>query len=219
MSTYINCTYPEWAKGLAKSLWTPHVQHNPSLNCFCVWWTSLSSEHQSDQTQEQFLPSGNPSHEHLTINDVEHTKLLYNDLFTTHTCFFFSFQICTCQTCTHKIVCIVYCVFAILYIAYLYILILLSVSCLCHSVALWSFCHYNTFLVCVNIPGNKAHSDADIVAQVAVIFPSKTCSWINIFFWSWINITVWKYRLNPIPKPTRNLFLKSEGNDSWLTRV
>ncbi len=28
-----NCTYPEWAKGLAKSLWTPHIQHTPSLNC------------------------------------------------------------------------------------------------------------------------------------------------------------------------------------------
>ncbi len=38
---------------------------------------------------------------------------------------------------------------------------------------------------------------------------AKTCSWINI--------TVQKYRLNPIP--THNLFLKSVGNDSWLTRV
>ncbi len=31
-----------------------------------------ASEHQNDQTQEQFLPSSNPSHEHLTLN-VEHT--------------------------------------------------------------------------------------------------------------------------------------------------
>ncbi len=29
-----NCTYPEWAKGLAKSLWTPHIQHTSSLNCY-----------------------------------------------------------------------------------------------------------------------------------------------------------------------------------------
>ncbi len=29
-----NCNYPEWAKGLAKSLWTPHIQHTPSLNCY-----------------------------------------------------------------------------------------------------------------------------------------------------------------------------------------
>ncbi len=35
--------------------------------------------------------------------------------------------------------------------------------CHCHSVALWSFCHENKFLVCVNIPGNKAHSDSDSV--------------------------------------------------------
>ncbi len=41
-----------------------------------VWSTLQSSEHQNDQTQEQFLPSGNPSHEHLTII-VEHTTLLY----------------------------------------------------------------------------------------------------------------------------------------------
>ncbi len=32
-----------------------------------VWSTLQSSEHQNDQTQEQFLPSGNPSHEHLTL--------------------------------------------------------------------------------------------------------------------------------------------------------
>ncbi len=30
-----------------------------------VWSTLQSSQHQNDQTQEQFLPSGNPSHEHL----------------------------------------------------------------------------------------------------------------------------------------------------------
>ncbi len=31
--------------------------------------------------------------------------------------------------------------------------------CHCHSVVLWSFCYENKFLVCVNIPGNKAHSE------------------------------------------------------------
>ncbi len=56
-----NCIYPEWAKGLEKSLWTPHIQHTP------LWSTLQSSEHQNVQTQKQFLPSGNPSHEHLTI--------------------------------------------------------------------------------------------------------------------------------------------------------
>ncbi len=29
-----NCTYPDWEKGLAKSLWIPHIQHTPSLNCY-----------------------------------------------------------------------------------------------------------------------------------------------------------------------------------------
>ncbi len=28
-----NSSYPEWAKRLSKSLWTPHIQHTPSLNC------------------------------------------------------------------------------------------------------------------------------------------------------------------------------------------
>ncbi len=39
--------------------------------------------------------------------------------------------------------------------AYLYIILFSScvLSCHCHSVALWSFSHYNKFLVCVNIPG------------------------------------------------------------------
>ncbi len=32
-----------------------------------------SSEQQSGQTQKQFLPSGNPSHEHLTIIMVHNT--------------------------------------------------------------------------------------------------------------------------------------------------
>ncbi len=71
-------------------------------------------------TQEQFLPTGNPSHEHLTLK-VEHTTLLHY-LFTTH-------QMFTYHNCTYIIVYIIYCVFAILYIAYLYIIILLSVSC------------------------------------------------------------------------------------------
>ncbi len=44
------------AKGLAKSLWTPHIQHTPSLNCY-VWSTLQSSEHQNDQdTRNRFLP-------------------------------------------------------------------------------------------------------------------------------------------------------------------
>ncbi len=91
-----------------------------------VWSTLQSSEHQNDQTQEQFLPSSYPSHEHLSLN-VEHTTLLYI-IYLSHI-LIFPFQICTYQTCTHIIVYIIYCVFAILYIAYLYSILLLSVSC------------------------------------------------------------------------------------------
>ncbi len=68
---------------MAKSLWTLTSSTLP-LWTVTVWSTLQSSEHQNDQTQEQFLPPSNPSHEHLTLN-VEHTTLLYNYLFTTHT--------------------------------------------------------------------------------------------------------------------------------------
>ncbi len=140
-----NCTHPDWAKGLTKSLWTPHTQHTPSLNCYrLVDATELWAPERPDTETVSFPKQS--SHEHLTLN-MEHTTLLYNYLFITHT-YFFSFQICTCQT-SHIIVCIVYCVFDILYIVHL----LLSVSCCCHSVAPWRICDYNKFLVCVNIPG------------------------------------------------------------------
>ncbi len=49
-----NCIHPEWAKGQAKSLWTPHIHHTPSLNCYClVNATELWAPGQ--QTQKQFL--------------------------------------------------------------------------------------------------------------------------------------------------------------------
>ncbi len=53
------------------------------------------------------------------------------------------------HNCLYYILCFYYFVHC-LYVYYS----LLSVSC---PVALWSFCHYNKFLVCVNTPGNKAH--------------------------------------------------------------
>ncbi len=51
-----------------------------------VWSTLQSSEHQNDQTQEHFLPSSNPYHEHLTLIMV-HTLFinLYTYLSNTHT--------------------------------------------------------------------------------------------------------------------------------------
>ncbi len=81
-----------------------------------VWSTLQSPEHQNDQTQEQFLPSGNPSHEHLTITwNTQHITLLYIII---HHTYLFTSQICTYHTCTYIIVYIIYCVFTFLYIAY-----------------------------------------------------------------------------------------------------
>ncbi len=146
-----NCTHPEWAKGLAKSLWTPHIQHTSSLNCY----------HLVDDT-ELWAPERPDTETVITWTlDIKHGthNTIIHYLFITHT--FFSFQICTYQTCTCIIVYIIYCVFAILYIAYLYMCIvffynhcpvlLLSLCC-----TVWSFCHYNKFLLCVNTPGQKS---------------------------------------------------------------
>ncbi len=53
----------------------------------------------------------------------------------------------------------------LLLLIYLLFLIIFIICVFC-SVAVillrcGSFCHENKFLVCVNIPGNKAHSDSD----------------------------------------------------------
>ncbi len=89
----------------------------------------------------------------LFVNKEHNTYTIYIYIFT--------FQICTYHTCTYIIVYIIYCVFAILYISIL--LFLLSVFCPVAVILLqWSFCHYNIFLVCVNIPSNKAYSHSHI---------------------------------------------------------
>ncbi len=123
-----NCSHPEWIK-------RAHIQHNSLFETVTVWSTPLSSEHQNDQTQKQFLSSGNQSISWtFDIKCGTHNTIIHY-LFITHT--YFSFQVYTYQTCTHIIVYIIYCVFAILYFAYLYIILLLSVlSCCCHSVSL-----------------------------------------------------------------------------------
>ncbi len=62
----------------------PHIQHTPSLNCCRLVERYTSSEHQNDQTQEQFLSPKQSISWTPDIN-VEHTTLFYNYLFTTHT--------------------------------------------------------------------------------------------------------------------------------------
>ncbi len=118
-----------------------------------VWSTLQSSEHQNDKTQEQFLPSGNPSHEHLTLN-VEHTTLLYIIYSPRILIFHFNLHISDLYThnCLYYVVFLLFCTLPIC-ILYIILFIICVLSCRCHSVALWSFCHYNKFLVCVNIPG------------------------------------------------------------------
>ncbi len=62
-----NCTHPEWAKGLEKITLDPHTSITLPLWTVDVWSLLQNSEHQNVQTQKRFLPSGNPSHEQLTI--------------------------------------------------------------------------------------------------------------------------------------------------------
>ncbi len=132
-----------------------------------VWSTLQSSEHQNDQTQEQFLSPSNPSHEHLTLN-VEHTTLIYNYLLTTHTyniylfifificiiiIIFFISNLHMSDLYTHDcLYCIVFLLFCTLPICILFFCCLCPVLFLsfCCTVEL---CHYNKFFVCVNIPG------------------------------------------------------------------
>ncbi len=137
--------YLSRVKGLSKSL-EPLTSSTLSLWTDPVWSTLQSSEHQNDQTQKQFLPSGNPSHEHVTKRGTHNTIINY--YLNTHTYFIISNL--PMSDLTHN--CLYY-ILCFCYFVYLYIVLLLSVSCCCHSVALWSFSHYNKFLVCVNTPG------------------------------------------------------------------
>ncbi len=95
--------------------------------------------------QKQFLPSGNPSHEHLTIT-VEHTLFIH--IYPTHI-LSLHFNLHIIYLYIQLSICI------LLFLIYFNKFNLLSFYYLCllfcHSVALWSFCHKNKFLVCVNI--------------------------------------------------------------------
>ncbi len=87
--------------GLAKSFWTPHIQHTPSLNCYhLVNATELWAPEWPD-TETVSYPKQSIS---WTL-DIKHTTILYNYLFTTHLFIFFHFKFAH-QT-SHIIVCIV----------------------------------------------------------------------------------------------------------------
>ncbi len=140
-----------------------------------VWTMLQSSEHQNDQTQEQSLPSGNPSHEHLTMIMV-HTLFIYlTHILSLH----FKLHIIYLQYVHTKQSIAIYLyiqlsICILLFLIYLFFFILIFIICVFCSVTVillhWGiFCHENKFLVGVNIPGNKAHSDSDydmIIVQV-----------------------------------------------------
>ncbi len=112
----------------------------------------------------------------------------YYTLFIYHI-YFFHFKFAH-QSCTHKIVYIIYCVFAILYIAYLYIIILLSVSCRCHSVALWSFSHSKkipcmckhtwpiklNLILIYKVQRTCNFNTVKFIRKIAIHFPPKLCN-------------------------------------------
>ncbi len=83
----------------------------------------------------------------IDIKHITHNAIIH-DLFNTHT--YFSFQNLYTHNCLYYILCFCYFVHC-LFVHCSFVACVLS-WCY-HFIALWSFCHYNKFLVCVNIPG------------------------------------------------------------------
>ncbi len=103
--------------------------------------------------RNSFFPQAVHLTKHLTLN-VEHTT--HNTIYIIYSShihiFHFNLHISDLyiHNCLYYILCFCYFVHC-LFVYYYFIICVLS--CCCHSVALWSFCHYKKFLVCVNIPG------------------------------------------------------------------
>ncbi len=149
-----NCIYPKREKGLAKSLWTPHIQHTPSLNCYRL-------VHTTDLWAPEWPDTGTISSLKQSISrtlEIKRRKhnIIIHYLIITNTCiFYFKFAHSRPVHTSFSILYIVFLLFCTLPICIFvyYYFIICVLSCCCHSVALWSFCHYYKFLVCVNIPG------------------------------------------------------------------
>ncbi len=116
--------YPKREKGLAKLLWTPHIQHTPSLNCYrLVHTTDLWAPEWPDTGTISFLKqsiSRTLDIKRRKHNIIIHYLIITNtsnlhtvDLYTHH---FLYYILCFCY--------FVHCLFV-----YLYIIILSSVSC------------------------------------------------------------------------------------------
>ncbi len=131
------------------SVWTPHIQHTLSFNCYhLVDATELWAPERPD-TETVSFPKQSISWT-LDIKRGTHNTIIQ---LLIHHILIFSFQICTCHdSCI--IVCIVYCFCHFVHFIFVYCSFVVCVlSGHSQSVALWSFCNYNKFLVCVNIPG------------------------------------------------------------------
>ncbi len=148
----------------------PHIQHTPYLNCYhLIDATELWAPERPDTETVSSLRQS--SHEHLTIIT---THTIYTRIYLTH--ILSQHFNCTYYSCTYKIVhryipvhkivnvYIVIPYLLVLFNSYLYYLCFYSVTVILLHCG--SFCHENKFLVCVNIPGNKAHSDSDSDAAV-----------------------------------------------------
>ncbi len=136
-----DCTDPEWAKGLAKSLWTPHIQHTPSLNCYrLVDATELWAPERPD-TGTVSSPKQSISWT-LDINCGTHT--IYTLIYLTHILsLHFNLHIIYLYI---QLSIVIYLYIVNLYIFIPYSLVLFFNSsfyylcflfCHCHSVALW----------------------------------------------------------------------------------
>ncbi len=138
---------------VAKSLWTLTSSTLP-LWTVTVWSTLQSSEHQNDQTQEQSLPSGNPSHEHLTMIMV-HTLFIYlthilSLHFKLHIIYLYIQNSPLLYTCTYNCQ-FVYC-YSLFTCSFSFLFLLFVFFCSVTVILLHcgSFCHKNKFLVGVN---------------------------------------------------------------------
>ncbi len=120
-------------------MWYAYQEQLMFLICVTVLRTVSSLRQSISRTLDNKL-------EHTTHNTIIHHYsshiLIY--ISNLHISYLYT------HNCLYYILC-----FCFLYIAYLYIslFIICVLSCCCLSVALWSFCHYNKFLVCVNILG------------------------------------------------------------------
>ncbi len=109
------------------------------LRTVTVWSTLQSSEHQNGQTQKQFLPSGNPSHEDLTIIMV-HTLFIHLSNTHTHLVYTSIAHNIPVQNCPLLYTCTYNCRFVYCYslftCSFEFFLLYVFLFCHCNSVAL-----------------------------------------------------------------------------------